>query len=184
MVLLALYHGWWWAPLWDEFVILGLPVLCSLSKVPHPMGEYGPSSDNSVFWAYSSPNPKSLYVQFSPFLHGSRHIVSVLYNGLARVSAKNTEILRSTWDIIPNGILLGSAIFFTSNPWSSSAFQWAGHPKSSSFHGGIWTPCNTWFFRHASHQPSGTSISWAIFSGLMVFTSTQTDRQTDRQTMQ
>jgi len=48
--------------------------------------------------------------------------------------------------------------------------------KIDPFHGGIWTPSNTWFPGPTRvHNPNGISIGSAVFARLTIVTDIQTD---------
>jgi len=79
----------------------------------------------------------------------------------------------------PKGISTGSAVFAQMTAECPYTLQWdAPFPlKIAPFHGGIWTPSNTWFSKPTwVLNPSSISIGSAVFA---VLTSV-TDRQTDR----
>jgi len=119
--------------------------------------------------------------------------VPILYNGSpyppelplpmgASRPSCNTWCLGPMQTHIPNGTLIGSAVFAQMTAGCPYTLQWFAHfPfKIAASHGGsgVGTPCNTWFFGPTRVlSPNGNSIASAIWQGSLVW---QTVRQTDR----
>ena len=99
----------------------------------------------------------------------------------ASASPSNTRSAGSRRLSIPNGILIGSAVYAQLKSEDPYTLQWAALFPLKAFpsHLAMWTPYNTWFLEPTRvHNPNGISIGSAIFAGL----TTVTDRQTDLQT--
>jgi len=97
-----------------------------------------------------------------------------------RWTPSNTWFLRPIQAHNPNGISIGLAVFAQITAESPYTLQWdTTFPlKIALFHGGIWTPSNTWFLglTRGSTQTAPRSVQ-PFLQGSLVW---QTDRQTDR----
>jgi len=91
----------------------------------------------------------------------------------------NTWFLGPTWDHIPNGISIGSAIFAqltAKSPYTLKMGCSFPPLKIAHSHGRTWTPSNRWLLRSTRvHSPNGISIGSAIFARLTVVTDRLTD---------
>ena len=112
-----------------------------------------------------------------PFLHSSWQEVPILYNGRPYPPELPFPMRGSgphlTHDSLraqnPKGTSICSAVFAQLIAECLYTLQWFTRfcLKIAHSHGGIWTPCNTWFLGPTRIlNPNGNSVASAVFAGL------------------
>jgi len=153
------------------------------------MGIWAPSNNASLGPPESTTQPASRLVQ--PFLHRSRQIVAILYNGPPLSVLKLPLSLRIStrmYHVIPwahprpqpkRHLDRYRGICTDDRSVSKFTMKRPFPLKLAPSQGWIWTPSNTWFLGPTRVlNTSGISIGLAVFTGL----TSMTDRQTDQQT--
>jgi len=95
----------------------------------------------------------------------------------------NTWFPGSTRFSIPNGILIGSAVFAQLKAEDPYTYKLQCHrlPQKCPYPWGIWTPSNTWFLESTrAHNPKRHFDRFSRFLQGLQLTDRPTDQQTDR----